>query len=64
MPGRWIPFSVFRKIVNPLFDRAIEHNPKLRQLVLELEQQATELRDRTVHSADSLTGENGATFPS
>ncbi len=61
VPGRWIPFSVLRGIVNPLFDRTIEHDPKLRQLVLQLEQQATNLRD---HDADLLTRHSGATVAS
>ncbi len=60
-PGRWIPFSVLRGIANPLFDRTIEHDPKLRQLVLQLEQQATNLRD---HDADLLTRHSGATVAS
>ena len=64
VPGRWITFSMLRGIVNPLFDRAIERNPKFGQLVLELEQQATELREQTVHNANSLTRENGVTVPS
>jgi len=49
VPGRWIPLSVLRGILNPLFDRATEHNPELRQLVLDLEQEVTELRDEAVH---------------
>jgi len=64
VPGRWIPFSVLRGIVNPMFDRAIEHNPTLRQLVLELEQQATGLRDQTGQYDDSLTRDDRATVPS
>ena len=55
---------MLRGIVNPLFDRAIERNPKFGQLVLELEQQATELREQAVHNANSLTRENGMTVPS
>jgi len=64
VPGRWIPFSVLRGIVNPLIDRAIEHDATLRRLLLELEQQARDLREQTVHSVDSLTRENGPTVPS
>ncbi len=63
VPGRWIPFSMLRGIVNPLFDRTVEHDPKLRQLVLELER-ATELRNQTVDKADSAGRHNGATVPS
>jgi NAD(P)-dependent dehydrogenase (short-subunit alcohol dehydrogenase family) len=55
VPGRWIPFFVLRGIVNPLTDRAIERDPKIRQLVLELEEQATARRNQAVHDPDSLT---------
>jgi hypothetical protein len=44
VPGRWIPLSVLRGIVNPLSDRVIEHDAKFGQLVLELEQQASSHR--------------------
>lgn len=64
VPRRWIPFSVVRGLVNPLFDRSIEHDPEFRQLVLKLEQQAIDLRDQTAHNGVSLTRENGAAVPS
>jgi len=44
VPGRWIPLSVLRGIVNPLTDRVIEHDPKFGQLLLELEQHASSNR--------------------
>jgi len=44
VPGRWIPLSVLRGIVNPLTDRVIEHDPKFGQLLLELEQHASSHR--------------------
>ena len=40
VPGRWIAVSVLRGIVNPLTDLMLERDPKIRQLVLELERQA------------------------
>jgi NAD(P)-dependent dehydrogenase (short-subunit alcohol dehydrogenase family) len=51
VPGRWIPFFVLRGIVNPLVDLTIEHDPKIRPLVLELERQATAHRDQAVHES-------------
>lgn len=47
VPGRWIPYSVLRGIVNPLSDRFIERDPTLRELVLELERQTTPPRSDT-----------------
>lgn len=55
VPGRWIPFSVLRGIVNPLIDRAIERDPKIRQLVLELERQSTARSEQVVRDAESPT---------
>jgi NAD(P)-dependent dehydrogenase (short-subunit alcohol dehydrogenase family) len=54
VPGRWIPFSVLRGIVNPPTDLALERDPKVRRLVVELERQATEHRNQAVHDSDSL----------
>jgi NAD(P)-dependent dehydrogenase (short-subunit alcohol dehydrogenase family) len=64
VPRRWIPIAALRGILNPLFDRATERDPELRQLVLDLEQQVTGLRDQAVTTADSLTRETGATVSS
>ena len=54
VPGRWIPFSVLRGIVNPPTDLALERDPKIRRLVVELERQATEHRNQAAHDSDSL----------
>jgi NAD(P)-dependent dehydrogenase (short-subunit alcohol dehydrogenase family) len=48
VPNRWIFFSVLRGIVNPLVDHRIERNPKIRELVLELEHD-TARRDHVPH---------------
>ena len=64
VPGRWIPYSLLRGIVNPLTDRILERDPTLRELVLELEQQANAHRNQALHNADSHTRETGATAPS
>jgi NAD(P)-dependent dehydrogenase (short-subunit alcohol dehydrogenase family) len=39
VPARWIPISMLRGIVNPVSDRMLEHDPKLRELILKLEQE-------------------------
>jgi NAD(P)-dependent dehydrogenase (short-subunit alcohol dehydrogenase family) len=39
VPGRWIPISMLRGILNPVIDAAIENDPKIKRLVLELERQ-------------------------
>lgn len=63
VPGRWIPFSMLRGIVNPLLDLATERDAKVRRLILELEEQAIESVSRQSTTPDSLTRENGATVP-
>jgi len=60
--GRWVPFSVMRGLINPVFDRALEHDPKLRRLILKLEQQACQARDQTFD--DTVSSENGTAIPS
>jgi NAD(P)-dependent dehydrogenase (short-subunit alcohol dehydrogenase family) len=40
VPRRWVPISLLRGVVNALTDPLLERDPKMRQLVLELEQRA------------------------
>jgi NAD(P)-dependent dehydrogenase (short-subunit alcohol dehydrogenase family) len=53
VPGRWGAYSVLRGILNPLTDWAIERDPKMRRLILELERQATDRGNRTADHAQS-----------
>ena len=62
VPGRWIPYSVLRGIVNPLTDPILERDPTLKELVLELERRATALE--TLRSVDSPRRERDATVAS
>jgi NAD(P)-dependent dehydrogenase (short-subunit alcohol dehydrogenase family) len=63
VPGRWIPISVLRGILNPVIDAAIERDPKIRELVLELERQAAPQSAQTVHHVEALGRESGPTVP-
>ena len=51
-----------RGLINPVLDRALEHDPKLRRLILKLEQQACQARDQTLD--DTVSSENGTAIPS
>jgi NAD(P)-dependent dehydrogenase (short-subunit alcohol dehydrogenase family) len=54
VPARWAPISLLRGIANVLIDAMIERDPKVGQLVLELEQQAIARCDQEVSHSDSL----------
>jgi NAD(P)-dependent dehydrogenase (short-subunit alcohol dehydrogenase family) len=63
VPARLIPISLLRGLINPVIDAAIERDPKIRRLVLELERQATAQPAQTAHNLDALEPERDAAVP-
>lgn len=54
VPGRWVPISLLRGVVSALTDPIIERDPKLRRLILQLEQAAGGSGDQTVREAERV----------
>jgi hypothetical protein len=64
VPGRLIPISLLRGILNPVIDAAIERDPTIRRLVLKLEQQASAQPAEMVHNLAPRERHSGTTVRS